>query len=145
MIVIDGVGYYSMVIIFMMLVDLMNFGGGNGNIGGNNGNIGGNIGNNGVIGGNNGNGLNIGLNLNGGFGLGIIGFGLGLLGNGFGINGSGYYFKLSIISYGIGNYGKIGYLFSIGEKEFLVVIISLFGVFVVFFVSMGIIKCKCKN
>ena len=138
----DGAGHYSTATTFMTPADPTNPGGGNGNTGGNNGNTGGNTGNNG---GNNGNGSNTGSNPNGGSGLGTTGSGLGSLGNGLGTNGSGYHPKLSTISYGTGNHGKTGYLPSTGEKESSAVTTSLFGAFVAFLASMGIIKRKRKN
>lgn len=134
----DGAGHYSTATTFMTPADPTNPGGGNGNTGGNNGNTGGNTGNNGATGGNNGNGSNTGSNPNGGSGL-------GSLGNGLGTNGSGYNPKLSTISYGTGNHGKTGYLPSTGEKESSAVTTSLFGAFVAFLASMGIIKRKRKN
>ncbi|WP_142960711.1 Ig-like domain-containing protein [Enterococcus faecalis] len=141
----DGAGHYSTATTFMTPADPTNPGGGNGNTGGNNGNTGGNTGNNGATGGNNGNGSNTGSNPNGGSGLGTTGSGLGSLGNGLGTNGSGYNPKLSTISYGTGNHGKTGYLPSTGEKESSAVTTSLFGAFVAFLASMGIIKRKRKN
>ncbi|MBC2818163.1 MULTISPECIES: Ig-like domain-containing protein [Enterococcus] len=141
----DGAGHYSTATTFMTPADPTNPGGGNGNTGGNNGNTGGNTGNNGATGGNNGNGSNTGSNPNGGSGLGTTGSGLGSLGNGLGTNGSGYNPKLSTISYGTGNHGKIGYLPSTGEKESSAVTTSLFGAFVALLASMGIIKRKRKN
>ena len=141
----DGAGHYSTATTFMTPADPTNPGGGNGNTGGNNGNTGGNTGNNGATGGNNGNGSNTGSNPNGGSGLGTTGSGLGSLGNGLGTNGSGYHPKLSTISYGTGNHGKTGYLPSTGEKESSAVTTSLFGAFVAFLASMGIIKRKRKN
>ena len=137
----DGAGHYSTATTFMTPADPTNPGGGNGNTGGNNGNTG----NNGATGGNNGNGSNTGSNPNGGSGLGTTGSGLGSLGNGLGTNGSGYNPKLSTISYGTGNHGKTGYLPSTGEKESSAVTTSLFGAFVAFLASMGIIKRKRKN
>ena len=137
----DGAGHYSTATTFMTPADPTNPGGGNGNTGGNNGNTG----NNGATGGNNGNGSNTGSNPNGGSGLGITGSGLGSLGNGLGTNVSGYHPKLSTISYGTGNHGKTGYLPSTGEKESSAVTTSLFGAFVAFLASMGIIKRKRKN
>ena len=137
----DGAGHYSTATTFMTPADPTNPGGGNGNTGGNNGNTG----NNGATGGNNGNGSNTGSNPNGGSGLGTTGSGLGSLGNGLGTNGSGYHPKLSTISYGTGNHGKTGYLPSTGEKESSAVTTSLFGAFVAFLASMGIIKRKRKN
>ena len=142
----DGAGHYSKATTFMTPADPTNPGGGNGNTGGNNGNTGGNTGNNGAAGGNNGNGSNTGSNPNGGSGLGTTGSGLGSLGNGLSTNGSGYNPKLSTISYGTGNHGKTGYLPSTGEKESSAVTTSLFGAFVAFLSSMGIIiKRKRKN
>ncbi|WP_342082698.1 Ig-like domain-containing protein [Enterococcus faecalis] len=141
----DGAGHYSTATTFMTPADPTNPGGGNGNTGGNNGNTGGNTGNNGATGGNNGNGSNTGSNPNGGSGLGTTGSGLGSLGNGLSTNGSGYHPKLSTISYGTGNHGKTGYLPSTGEKESSAVTTSLFGAFVAFLASMGIIKRKRKN
>ncbi|WP_202573746.1 Ig-like domain-containing protein [Enterococcus faecalis] len=141
----DGAGHYSTATTFMTPADPTNPGGGNGNTGGNNGNTGGNTGNNGATGGNNGNGSNTGSNPNGGSGLGTTGSGLGSLGNGLGTNGSAYNPKLSTISYGTGNHGKTGYLPSTGEKESSAVTTSLFGAFVAFLASMGIIKRKRKN
>lgn len=142
----DGAGHYSKATTFMTPADPTNPGGGNGNTGGNNGNTGGNTGNNGAAGGNNGNGSNTGSNPNGGSGLGTTGSGLGSLGNGLSTNGSGYNPKLSTISYGTGNHGKTGYLPSTGEKESSAVTTSLFGAFVAFLASMGIIiKRKRKN
>ncbi|EGO5083273.1 cell surface protein [Enterococcus faecalis] len=141
----DGAGHYSTATTFMTPADPTNPGGGNGNTGGNNGNTGGNTGNNGATGGNNGNGSNTGSNPNGGSGLGTTGSGLGSLGNGLGTNGSGYHPKLSTISYGTGNHGKTGFLPSTGEKESSAVTTSLFGAFVAFLASMGIIKRKRKN
>ena len=141
----DGAGHYSTATTFMTPADPTNPGGGNGNTGGNNGNTGGNTGNNGATGGNNGNGSNTGSNPNGSSGLGTTGSGLGSLGNGLGTNGSGYNPKLSTISYGTGNHGKTGYLPSTGEKESSAVTTSLFGAFVAFLASMGIIKRKRKN
>ena len=142
----DGAGHYSKATTFMTPADPTNPGGGNGNTGGNNGNTGGNTGNNGATGGNNGNGSNTGSNPNGGSGLGTTGSGLGSLGNGLSTNGSGYNPKLSTISYGTGNHGKTGYLPSTGEKESSAVTTSLFGAFVAFLASMGIIiKRKRKN
>ncbi len=141
----DGAGHYSTATTFMTPADPTNPGGGNGNTGGNNGNTGGNTGNNGATGGNNGNGSNTGSNPNGGSGLGTTGSGLGSLGNGLGTNGSAYNPKLSTISYGTGNHGKTGYLPSTGEKESSAVTTSLFGAFVAFLASMGIVKRKRKN
>ncbi|HBI2011638.1 TPA: cell surface protein, partial [Enterococcus faecalis] len=141
----DGAGHYSTATTFMTPADPTNPGGGNGNTGGNNGNTGGNTGNNGATGGNNGNGSNTGSNPNGGSGLGTTGSGLGSLGNCLGTNGSGYHPKLSTISYGTGNHGKTGFLPSTGEKESSAVTTSLFGAFVAFLASMGIIKRKRKN
>ncbi len=141
----DGAGHYSTATTFMTPADPTNPGGGNGNTGGNNGNTGGNTGNNGATGGNNGNGSNTGSNPNGGSGLGTTGSGLGSLGNGLGTNGSAYNPKLSTISYGTGNHGKTGYLPSTGEKESSAMTTSLFGAFVAFLASMGIIKRKRKN
>ncbi|HAP2865257.1 TPA: cell surface protein [Enterococcus faecalis] len=137
----DGAGHYSTATTFMTPADPTNPGGGNGNTGGNNGNTG----NNGATGGNNGNGSNTGSNPNEGSGLGTTGSGVGSLGNGLGTNGSGYNPKLSTISYGTGNHGKTGYLPSTGEKESSAVTTSLFGAFVAFLASMGIIKRKRKN
>ncbi len=141
----DTQGNVSPKTTFMTPADPTNPGGGNGNTGGNNGNTGGNTGNNGATGGNNGNGSNTGSNPNGGSGLGTTGSGLGSLGNGLSTNGSGYHPKLSTISYGTGNHGKTGYLPSTGEKESSAVTTSLFGAFVAFLASMGIIKRKRKN
>ena len=141
----DGAGHYSTATTFMTPADPTNPGGGNGNTGGNNGNTGGNTGNNGATGGNNGNGSNTGSNPNEGSGLGTTGSGLGSLGNGLGTNGSAYNPKLSTISYGTGNHGKTGYLPSTGEKESSAVTTSLFGAFVAFLASMGIVKRKRKN